>query len=59
MKTKPRVVLLSGDWTELVPGVHVRLRDAPNEEDMECFQINRGEASGGVALEIHTETPGS
>lgn len=25
---------ISGDWTEIAPGVRVRLRGAPNEEDM-------------------------
>lgn len=29
---------ISGDWTEIAPGVRVRLQDAPNEEDMEYYE---------------------
>lgn len=28
---------VSGDWTEISPGIRVRLKDAPNEEDMQEF----------------------
>jgi hypothetical protein len=31
-------VRLSGDWTEIAPGVRVRLQDAPNEEDMDWYE---------------------
>lgn len=33
---------ISGDWTEIAPGIRVRIKDAPNEEDMEEFYDPRG-----------------
>jgi len=41
---------LSGDWTEIVPGVRVRLKDAPNEEDMDNY-----EPRGVVILQVEQE----
>jgi len=38
---------VSGDWTEIAPGVRVRLQDAPNEEDMELY-----EPHGVVILQV-------
>ena len=35
--TAPRSHSISGDWTEIAPGIRVRLQDAPNEEDMEYY----------------------
>jgi hypothetical protein len=32
---------ISGDWTEIAPGIRVRLDGAPNEEDMEEFYEGR------------------
>ena len=41
---------ISGDWTEITPGVRVRLQDAPNEEDMEHY-----EPHGVVILQVEKE----
>lgn len=36
---------ISGDWTEIAPGVRIRLQDAPNEEDMEYY-----DPQGGIVI---------
>ena len=41
---------VSGDWTEILPGVRVRLQDAPNEEDMEHYDPH-----GVVILQVQEE----
>lgn len=45
----PESISLSGDWAEAAPGVRVRLRDAPNEEDMQFWDTPPG---GVVVLEV-------
>jgi len=41
---------ISGDWTVIAPGVRVRLKDAPNEEDMEYYDPH-----GVVILQVEEE----
>lgn len=45
---------LSGDWTGIAPGVRVRLRDAPGEEDMEHYEP---QPRGVVILQVEEFTP--
>lgn len=42
---------ISGDWTEVAPGVRVRLQDAPNEEDMAQYYV----PDGIVILQVEVE----
>lgn len=39
---------LSGDWTQIAPGVQVRLKDAPNEEGMTETVILEVAAAAGA-----------
>ena len=43
---------ISGDWTEILPGVRVRIKDAPNEEDMQEYY----EPRGIVILQVETDS---
>jgi hypothetical protein len=44
---------ISGDWTEIASGLRVRLKDAPNEEDMqEHYRETSPVKTGIVILEV-------
>jgi len=49
---KTQLFSVSGDWTEIQPGLRVRLRDAPNEEDMIPEYVARAFPTGIIILEV-------